>query len=329
MSGSISSLRRSASSRASRSATSRGSSCGDGGARELPPDHRGALEHGALLGPQPLDARGEQRVDRRRHLERRELDAGGPAVALPLERAVVDQHAHQLADEERIALAGGEHAPGDRGRQLVGADHVRGEPRRRAGVEAGERHDVGDEAAGRRERRARVAQLGPRRRRARAAARRCPTAPGARSDRAAAAPPTGGRRSRAPPAAPRRARRAGGGRRRRSPRATPACRRAARRCRRRSGARSASSPGSAASIAARSASPPAPSSMPRSARSASASGAKVAPPAASQCAVSTVAASPSRRANSSIRRDLPRPGEPRTTARRARGRRDGRVVDRA
>ena len=58
-----------------------------------------------------------------------------PAIALALERAVVDQHAHQLADEERVALAGGEHATGDRRRQLVGADHVRGEPGRRAGVE--------------------------------------------------------------------------------------------------------------------------------------------------------------------------------------------------
>ena len=74
--------------------------------------------------------------------------AGDPAVALALERAVLHQHAHQLADEERIALAGGEHAAGDRGRQLVGADHVGGEPGRRAGVETGERHHVGDEAAG-------------------------------------------------------------------------------------------------------------------------------------------------------------------------------------
>ena len=43
----------------------------DGAAREVAPDDGGAFEHRALLGPQPLDARGEQRVDRRRHLERR------------------------------------------------------------------------------------------------------------------------------------------------------------------------------------------------------------------------------------------------------------------
>ena len=77
---------------------------GDGGARELPPDDRGALEHGALLGPQPLDARREQRLDGRRHLEARQLDPGGPAIALALERAVVHEHADELADEERDCL---------------------------------------------------------------------------------------------------------------------------------------------------------------------------------------------------------------------------------
>ena len=42
-----------------------------------------------------LDARREQRVDRRRHLERREVRAHDPALALTLDRALVDQHAHQ------------------------------------------------------------------------------------------------------------------------------------------------------------------------------------------------------------------------------------------
>ena len=130
--------------------------------REVPPDHRGPLQDRALLRTQPLDAGGQQRVDGGRHLEIGELDARGPAVAFPFERAVVDQHADQLADEERIALAGGQHAPGDRGRQRLRADHVRGQPGRRAGVEPGERHHVADQATGRRQRRARVAQLGPR-----------------------------------------------------------------------------------------------------------------------------------------------------------------------
>ena len=84
-------------------------------------------------------------------------------------------------------------------------------------------------------------------------------------------------------------------------------------------ARSGSAVGSAPSIAARSVSPLAPSSIRRVARSVSASGAKVAPPAGSQRAVRTVARSPSRRANSPSSRDLPSPGEPRIAARRGPG----------
>ena len=135
---------------------------GEGGAGEAAPDHRRALEHGALLGAQALDARGEQRVDRRRHLQRVQRHPGRPAVALAFEGAVVHEHAHELADEEGIALAGGEHASGDGGGQLVGADDVRGEPRRGAGVEAGERHHLAHEAAGAGQRRPRLAQLGAR-----------------------------------------------------------------------------------------------------------------------------------------------------------------------
>ena len=82
MSRSISSLRRSDSSRASRSPVVARQQRGDGAAREVAADDRGALEHAALLGPQALDARGEQRVDRRRHLERRQAGADGPALAL-------------------------------------------------------------------------------------------------------------------------------------------------------------------------------------------------------------------------------------------------------
>ena len=82
-------------------------------------------------------------------------------------------------------------------------------------------------------------------------------------------------------------------------------------------ARSGASPLVAAWIAACSASPLTPSAMPSCARSAAATGAKVAPPAESQRAVSTVADSASRRATSPMRRDLPRPGEPRITASRA------------
>jgi len=73
------------------------------------------------------------------------------------------QHPDQLAGEERVAFSGGEHPSGHRRWQLAGADHVGGEPGRGAGIEPAERDDVVDEATGSRQRRARVAQLGPRR----------------------------------------------------------------------------------------------------------------------------------------------------------------------
>ena len=89
--------------------------------------------------------------------------AGDPAIALALEGAVLHQHAHQLGDEERVAFARREHSSGNRGRQLAGADHVGRQTGCRAGVETAERHDLGDEAAGCRQRRAGLAQLRSRR----------------------------------------------------------------------------------------------------------------------------------------------------------------------
>ena len=167
-----------------------------------------------------------------------------------------------------------------------------------------------------------VAQLGPRADQHEAAARRCPTGPGARRDRAAAARPSAGRRSRARPAdraasaaSKRRTTKnvsSGDGGRAGEQRAMPPAMRA----------RSASSPaGSAASIAARSRrrrSPP--SSSARSARSAV--GERREGRAAGGVAVRgdhRRVRRRARRATSSIRRDLPRPGEPSSTARRAAG----------
>jgi hypothetical protein len=108
---------------------------GDGRPREMATHHRGALEHDALPRLQALEARREQRVDRGRHLEIRERAPGRPPVALAPEHAIVDEHAHELPQVERIALARGEHASGDGGRQRVGADHARREPGRRGGVQ--------------------------------------------------------------------------------------------------------------------------------------------------------------------------------------------------
>jgi hypothetical protein len=132
----------------------------DRGARELAPDDGRTLEHEPLRGVEALDARGEERVDRRRHLEIRHGDADGPALAFAPQDTVVHEHAHELPYVERVALAGGEHAARHRRRQRVRADHARGEPSGGAGIEPAERHDVVDERALPRERRPRVAQLG-------------------------------------------------------------------------------------------------------------------------------------------------------------------------
>ncbi|TMA78597.1 MAG: hypothetical protein E6J72_13625 [Deltaproteobacteria bacterium] len=79
--------------------------------------------------------------------------------AFTFQRAVVDEHAYELANEERVALARRQHAADDPRRQLRGADDARREARRGAGLEAPERDHIRDEAALCRERRARVAQL--------------------------------------------------------------------------------------------------------------------------------------------------------------------------
>ncbi len=139
-----------------------GQQVGEGGARELSADDRGVLQHGTVLRSQTLDARGQQGVNGRRHLELRHLDGGGPSAAFLPERAVVHQHADQLADEERIALARRQHPARDGGRELARTDHVRGVPGRRAGIEPAERHHLRRESTRDGERRANVAQLGPR-----------------------------------------------------------------------------------------------------------------------------------------------------------------------
>jgi hypothetical protein len=128
-------------------------------ARELPPDHRRALEHEALLGAQALDAGREQRLDRGRHVERGELHGRDPAIAFATQHAVVHEHAYQLAEEERVALARGEHAARDRRGERIRADQARGESRRGARVESAEGQGVRHGAARRRERGAHLAQL--------------------------------------------------------------------------------------------------------------------------------------------------------------------------
>ncbi len=72
-------------------------------ARERPPHHRGRLDHGALGRIEPVDPRGQQGLDGGRH---RQL-------------ALVDHHAHELLDEQRVALAGGERPLGQVGGHLA------------------------------------------------------------------------------------------------------------------------------------------------------------------------------------------------------------------
>ena len=106
----------------------------DGGARELPPDDRGALEHRALLRTQPLDAGGEQRLDGGRHLE---VGRARPPVVQrsPSRLSAPSCTSMRTSSPTKSGLPSldREHASGDRGRQLVGADRRwrRGGSRRR------------------------------------------------------------------------------------------------------------------------------------------------------------------------------------------------------
>ena len=65
---------------------------------------RRPLDHGSFAGLEPVEAGGEQCVDRRRHGHRGEIARRGPAPVLTDEQTVVDQHRQHLLDEERIAL---------------------------------------------------------------------------------------------------------------------------------------------------------------------------------------------------------------------------------
>ena len=67
---------------------------------------RSALDHRALVGVEPVQARGQEQVDRRRHGDVRQILDRSPRTALESEEAVVDQHREHLLDEERVALGG-------------------------------------------------------------------------------------------------------------------------------------------------------------------------------------------------------------------------------
>ena len=132
---------------------------GQGAERELRPDDRRQLEHPSLGVGEALDAGGEQRLDRRRHLDRLGVDGEIPTVSDLHDHAVVDEHPHQLADEQRVAVG----RVGQAGGELLGecgaTEQFSGEQFGRRGVEAFERHDGGHPPAGLGEWRADVADL--------------------------------------------------------------------------------------------------------------------------------------------------------------------------
>ena len=68
--------------------------------------HRRGLEHRPLAWCEPVDAGGQEGVDRQRHLDLGQVDGDPPCAVHQLQHAVVDEHAHELPDEERVALAG-------------------------------------------------------------------------------------------------------------------------------------------------------------------------------------------------------------------------------
>ena len=97
----------------------------DRSAGERAPDDGARLHDRALARVEPVEARRQQRVDRRRHGEGRgsrrtaEMpDSSRSHVAL------VDEHPHELLDEQRVALGAGEDAVGEVGRDARVADEV-------------------------------------------------------------------------------------------------------------------------------------------------------------------------------------------------------------
>src|SRR5262249_14370691 len=79
---------------------------------------RRALDYGALVVAQALEARSDQSVDRGRHDHVNAFAGDAPRVTLAAKETLVDQHAHGLADEQRVALRRLEDAYGKRLREV-------------------------------------------------------------------------------------------------------------------------------------------------------------------------------------------------------------------
>ncbi len=113
---------------------------GERPAVELGTDHRRQFDHLALVVGKTLDSAGQQRQDRRRHLDRVGVDRQSPPVTVACEHAVVDEHLDELAHEQRIAVGRLGETFGELDRELVDAQQQRSELERRVGVETFERN---------------------------------------------------------------------------------------------------------------------------------------------------------------------------------------------
>jgi hypothetical protein len=85
----------------------------DGILREHEADHGCGFDHVALVGLEGVETRGQERVDAGRHDEVCRRIGDGPAVALAVQRPVVDEHRDHLLDEEGIAFRGPDDASHD------------------------------------------------------------------------------------------------------------------------------------------------------------------------------------------------------------------------
>ena len=98
-------------------------------------DHRRSLQYLLVALHQPVDSRGQQRVDRRgdrQALDRRDQTVGAPRA---LEVARLDESAHGLFGEERIAAGPGVHCAGDASEALVLSEETLDQLSNRVGAE--------------------------------------------------------------------------------------------------------------------------------------------------------------------------------------------------
>ena len=74
------------------------------GRGEMVADDGGGLDHRALVARERVQARGEQRLDRRGDGELREVTGRAPLAVLLLDQPLVGEHPQELLDVERVAL---------------------------------------------------------------------------------------------------------------------------------------------------------------------------------------------------------------------------------